>query len=117
MACPRETIGGWEFAVIRHGRLAGAATSPPRQHPQATTTAAVAAADRQAFEAWLRQDPRHRRAAAELSAVWGALDGLSDVYPAVFLKGRPPVLLWTQYIRSFDASVSFSVITRDLIFS
>jgi transmembrane sensor len=40
--------------------------------------AAVAAADRQAFEAWLRQDPRHRRAAAELSAVWGALDGLAE---------------------------------------
>ena len=28
-------------------------------------SAAVDAADRQAFEAWLRQDPRHRRAAAE----------------------------------------------------
>jgi transmembrane sensor len=41
-------------------------------------SAAVAAADRQAFEAWLRQDPRHRRAAAELSTVWGALDGLSE---------------------------------------
>src|SRR6202035_827356 len=41
-------------------------------------SAVVAAADRQAFEAWLRQDPRHRRAAAELSAVWGALDGLSE---------------------------------------
>lgn len=39
---------------------------------------AAAAADRQAFEAWLRQDPRHRRAAAELSAVWGALDGLAE---------------------------------------
>jgi transmembrane sensor len=41
-------------------------------------SAAVAAADRQAFEAWLRQDPRHRRAAAELSTVWGALDGLAE---------------------------------------
>jgi transmembrane sensor len=39
---------------------------------------AVAAPDRQAFEAWLRQDPRHRRAVAELSAVWGALDGLAE---------------------------------------
>src|SRR4030088_1207186 len=38
----------------------------------------VAVADRQAFDAWLRQDPRHRRAAAELSAVWGALDGLAE---------------------------------------
>jgi transmembrane sensor len=41
-------------------------------------SAAVDAADRQAFEAWLRQDPRHRRAAAELSTVWGALDGLAE---------------------------------------
>jgi transmembrane sensor len=38
----------------------------------------VAAADRQAFEAWLRQDPRHRRAAAALSTVWSALDGLAE---------------------------------------
>src|SRR6267154_206487 len=41
-------------------------------------SAAVAAADRQAFEAWLRQDPRHQRAAAALSAVWGTLDGLAE---------------------------------------
>src|SRR5882672_9494713 len=41
-------------------------------------SAAVAAADRQGFEAWLRQDPRHRRAAAELAAVWSALDGLAE---------------------------------------
>jgi transmembrane sensor len=41
-------------------------------------SATVAAADRQAFEAWLRQDPRHRRAAAELSTVWSALDGLAE---------------------------------------
>jgi transmembrane sensor len=41
-------------------------------------SAAVAAADRQAYEAWLRQDPRHRRAAAALSTVWNALDGLAE---------------------------------------
>ncbi len=41
-------------------------------------SAASAAADRQAYEVWLRQDPRHRRAAAELSTVWGALDGLAE---------------------------------------
>src|SRR6266478_8828910 len=41
-------------------------------------SAAVAAADRQAFEAWLRHDPRHRRAAAALSAVWSTLDGLAE---------------------------------------
>ncbi|MGB6307049.1 MAG: FecR domain-containing protein [Steroidobacteraceae bacterium] len=39
---------------------------------------AADAADRQAFEAWQRQDPRHRRAVSELSAVWGALDGLAE---------------------------------------
>jgi transmembrane sensor len=41
-------------------------------------SATVAASDRQAYEAWLRQDSRHRRAAAELAAVWGALDGLAE---------------------------------------
>jgi transmembrane sensor len=40
---------------------------------------AVAAADRQAFEAWLRQDPRHRRAMEEMSKVWNAMDGLAEV--------------------------------------
>jgi transmembrane sensor len=33
--------------------------------------------DPEEFEAWLRQDPRHRRAVDELSKVWGALDGLA----------------------------------------
>jgi transmembrane sensor len=37
------------------------------------------AADRQAFESWLRRDPRHRRASDELSRVWAALDGLEDL--------------------------------------
>jgi transmembrane sensor len=35
-------------------------------------------ADAEGFEAWLRQDPRHRRAVEELSRVWEALDGLAD---------------------------------------
>jgi len=57
---------------------------------------ATAAADRQAFETWLRQDPRHRRAAEELSAVWGALDGLAeakrDERIATFANtAKPPV--------------------------
>jgi transmembrane sensor len=39
---------------------------------------AIDAAERQAFEAWQRQDPRHRRAVSELSAVWDALDGLAE---------------------------------------
>ena len=34
--------------------------------------------EQQAFEAWLRQDPRHRRAMNELSKVWDALDGLAE---------------------------------------
>jgi transmembrane sensor len=41
-------------------------------------SAAADAADRQGFEAWQRQDPRHRRAVSELSAVWRALDGLAE---------------------------------------
>ncbi|HEX4153806.1 MAG TPA: FecR domain-containing protein [Steroidobacteraceae bacterium] len=35
-------------------------------------------ADREAFEAWLRQDPRHRRAFEEFSRVWRTLDGLEE---------------------------------------
>jgi transmembrane sensor len=41
-------------------------------------SATVTGADRQAFEAWQRQDPRHRRAMEELSQVWDALDGLAE---------------------------------------
>jgi DNA polymerase-3 subunit epsilon len=37
--------GGWELAVIRHGRLAGAARSPRRVHPQATIDAMLATAE------------------------------------------------------------------------
>src|SRR5690242_16575757 len=32
----------------------------------------------EAFEAWLRQDPRHRRAYEELTKVWETLDGIPD---------------------------------------
>src|SRR5947199_2302245 len=38
---------------------------------------AGSSADPEGFEAWLRQDPRHRRAVDELSKVWEALDGLT----------------------------------------
>ena len=38
----------------------------------------VSAADRQAYESWLRRDSRHRRASEELSQVWAALDGLAE---------------------------------------
>jgi DNA polymerase-3 subunit epsilon len=36
VAARRNDDGGWEIAVIRHGRLAAAATSPPRLHPRPT---------------------------------------------------------------------------------
>ncbi len=38
----------------------------------------VSAAERSAFDSWLRRDPRHRRAFDELSHVWAALDGLAE---------------------------------------
>src|ERR1039458_1565021 len=57
----------------------------------------VAAADQQAFHAWLRQDPRHGRAMAELSKVWNALDGLAeakrDEKIATFAKAARPSVL------------------------
>jgi DNA polymerase-3 subunit epsilon len=40
VAARRDGIGGWEIAVVRHGRLAAAATSPPREHPRPTLDAA-----------------------------------------------------------------------------
>jgi DNA polymerase-3 subunit epsilon len=36
VAARRDLIGGWEIIVVRHGRLAAAATSPPREHPRPT---------------------------------------------------------------------------------
>jgi transmembrane sensor len=38
----------------------------------------VTAAERQAYETWLRQDPRHVKASKELQGVWRALDGLAE---------------------------------------
>ena len=40
--------------------------------------APLSADHQQAYEAWLRQDPRHRRAMEDLSKVWGALDQLAE---------------------------------------
>ncbi len=37
--------GGWELALIRHGRLAGAGVSPPGVHPRPTITAIRATAE------------------------------------------------------------------------
>ncbi|GIE96795.1 DEDD exonuclease domain-containing protein [Paractinoplanes rishiriensis] len=39
VAARRDGIGGWEIVVVRHGRLAAAATSPPREHPRPTLDA------------------------------------------------------------------------------
>ncbi|WP_089292387.1 DEDD exonuclease domain-containing protein [Actinoplanes regularis] len=39
VAARRDDKGGWEIVVIRHGRLAAAATSPPREHPRPTLDA------------------------------------------------------------------------------
>src|SRR5450631_2775736 len=41
-------------------------------------SAEVTATDQQAFDLWLRQDSRHRRAMDELSKVWASLDGLAE---------------------------------------
>jgi DNA polymerase III subunit epsilon len=40
VAARRNTVGGWEIVVVRHGRLAAAATSPSREHPRPTLDAA-----------------------------------------------------------------------------
>jgi DNA polymerase-3 subunit epsilon len=45
VAARRDKIGGWEISVIRYGRLAAAATSPPRAHPRPTLDAARATAE------------------------------------------------------------------------
>jgi transmembrane sensor len=38
----------------------------------------VGTAEREVFESWLREDPRHKRAVDELAKVWNALDILAD---------------------------------------
>ncbi|HEY7272961.1 MAG TPA: DEDD exonuclease domain-containing protein [Actinoplanes sp.] len=45
VAARRNQIGGWEIVVVRHGRLAAAATSPSREHPRPTLDAARATAE------------------------------------------------------------------------
>ena len=51
---------------------------------------AAAGADPEGFEAWLRQDPRHRRAVEELSKVWETLDGIA-ASPLAALPETPAV--------------------------
>ncbi|HLL64557.1 MAG TPA: DEDD exonuclease domain-containing protein [Micromonosporaceae bacterium] len=45
VAARPSATGGWELAVIRHGRLAGAGLSPPRVHPQPTLDTVLATAE------------------------------------------------------------------------
>jgi DNA polymerase III subunit epsilon len=45
VAARRDTVGGWEIIVVRHGRLAAAATSPPRLRPRPTLDMARATAE------------------------------------------------------------------------
>ena len=46
LAARARTDGGWELAVIRHGRLAGAAAVPPRTPPRPHADALLATAER-----------------------------------------------------------------------
>ncbi|MFI5933291.1 DEDD exonuclease domain-containing protein [Actinoplanes sp. NPDC051494] len=45
VAARRNDDFGWEIIVVRHGRLAAAATSPPRVHPRPTLDMAQATAE------------------------------------------------------------------------
>ncbi|GIM84636.1 DNA polymerase III subunit epsilon [Winogradskya consettensis] len=45
VAARRNDEYGWEIIVVRHGRLAAAATSPPRLHPRPTLDLAMATAE------------------------------------------------------------------------
>jgi DNA polymerase-3 subunit epsilon len=41
----RDAKGGWEIAIVRHGRLAGAITAPPGTHPRLSLETARATAE------------------------------------------------------------------------
>jgi DNA polymerase-3 subunit epsilon len=45
VAARPSATGGWELAVIRHGRLAAAGLSPPRVHPRPTLDTLLATAE------------------------------------------------------------------------
>ncbi|MGH3738961.1 MAG: DEDD exonuclease domain-containing protein [Micromonosporaceae bacterium] len=45
LVAARLSGGGWELAVVRHGRLVAAGTSPPGVHPQRTLDALLATAE------------------------------------------------------------------------
>ena len=45
VAARRDPAGGWEIAMVRHGRLAAAATAPPGVHPRTTLEVARVTAE------------------------------------------------------------------------
>jgi transmembrane sensor len=76
--------------------------------------------DPEGFEAWLRQDPRHRRAVDELSKVWGALDGLArsqqraeTLPPLTATEPRPAALhrrpLWFAAAAGLVAAIAAAI--------
>jgi len=79
----------------------------------------LAAGERDQLEAWLREDPRHRRAFEELSRTWSVLDRLAEREPdedfatPVWQDPRPVVLepparaprRWTGYWGAAAAAV------------
>src|ERR1700733_13008014 len=76
--------------------------------------------DPEGFEAWLRQDPRHRRAVDELSKVWGALDGLAGsqrraetLPPLTATEPRPAALyrrpLWFAAAAGLGVAVASAI--------
>ncbi len=75
---------------------------------------AVTAADRQAFEAWLRQDPRHRRATEELFKVWQAMDGLAEAKRgekiATFTHAARRATLWGRFPWWLAAAAMLAVV-------
>src|ERR1700734_3504003 len=57
-------------------------------------------ADPEGFDAWLRQDPRHRRAVDELSKVWESLDTLAEAPRA---QALPPLSEAVPYASTSSA--------------
>ena len=57
-------------------------------------------ADPEGFDAWLRQDPRHRRAVDELSKVWESLDTLAEAPRA---QALPPLAERVSYASTSSA--------------
>jgi DNA polymerase-3 subunit epsilon len=85
IAARRSADGGWELAIVRHGRLAAAGASRPRVHPRATLevlrataetvvpglgpTPAASAAETERILAWLE---RRETRLVEISAGWAS---------------------------------------------